>query len=487
MQKKKDNFAGPSVRVRTLGCKVNFCDGRALLDALTAAGLPTRTGGLPADIEVVNTCAVTARSVQKARSLIRRLRKANPAPSIIVTGCAARVPEDAFSKVPEADAICPFPRDVIAWLARRYGIPVTELPPGSLDFDRTRAFVKIQDGCQAGCAYCVVPAARGVQKSLEASEALRLVTEAVERGYHEVVICGIHLGQYGRDLGGTSLVDIMRAIAGIRGRFRVRLSSIEPLEVTDALLEVMGAGERFCPHLHLPLQSGSDKILKAMGRPYGAGEYFEVLERARRFLNNPAITTDIMVGFPGETPEDHRLTVEAIRKAGFARAHVFMFSARPGTRAALMPDRVAGREARRRSLEARCAGSESARTFRRTLTGTVAQVVVESVEDNLAEGLCRRYQRVRFRLNAGPVSSPARRGRDAVGTGEPNAGKSRRPARKGGRGGEEMRSGGPCRYGTGRWQKPDGAGKQGQLWDRTVDVCIIGEAGNGILEGRLLE
>jgi threonylcarbamoyladenosine tRNA methylthiotransferase MtaB len=397
MQKIAPNASAPTVRVTTLGCKVNFCDGNALLAALVTAGFAATADGRPADVEVLNTCAVTSRSVQKARCLIRRVRAANPSAVVLVTGCAARLPERALHSIPEADDVCLSAPDVLAWLGGRYGIDTPGRPAqGGLDPGRTRAFVKVQDGCEAFCSYCVVPLVRGACRSVEPEMAAALVREAVERGYREVVLCGIHLGHYGRDLSGVSLAGLVRDVAALPGRFRVRLSSIEPLEVTPELLQVMSAGDRFCPHLHLPLQSGSDAVLKAMRRPYTAGQYLEIVEMARKILNNPAITTDIMVGFPGETEADHLSTLEVAARAGFARVHTFVFSPRRGTSAADMPGRVPAPDARRRSLEVRAACASTALRFRKTLVGTTAEVIVESAAGGFAEGLCRRYQRVRF-------------------------------------------------------------------------------------------
>jgi len=391
-----DNNKSPaSVNVRTLGCKVNFCDGNALAGALAAAGFPTAAPGRPADVEIVNTCAVTARSVQKARTLIRRLRAANATGVVLVTGCAARMEGAASAAVPEADAVCPSPEDVVAWLKERYSLVAEPLiPAGGFDPARTRVFIKVQDGCASFCSFCVVPFVRGKPKSLELPRALGLLREAVARGYREIVLCGVHLGQYGRDLSGVSLVELMAQAAALDGDFRLRLSSVEPLDLSDEVLAVMSSNPRFCPHLHLPLQSGSDRVLKAMRRPYNISQYMNALDRARASLDNPAITTDIMVGFPGETGKDFELTLDAIRNAGFARGHVFVFSPRPLTQAYNLPERVAAAEARQRSLAARSACGRTALAFRNTLVATTAEIIVEEISGGFAHGLCARYQRV---------------------------------------------------------------------------------------------
>ena len=379
---------------------MNFCDGGELVEALARAGFRTAEGNEPADVEVVNTCALTVRSVQKARMLVRQVRAGGPESIVIVTGCAARLAEGAFAGMKEADAVCASMGEVVDWVTARRGGGKPEPSTGRGDARRTRAFVKVQDGCEANCSYCVVPLVRGRAKSTPVEEAVRKIREAAERGHREVVICGIHLGWYGRDVGGESLAGLLERVGRVEGEFRVRLSSIEPLEVTGELLGVMAGSERFCAHLHLPMQSGSDAVLRAMGRPYTLADYERVVERARKALNNPAITTDIMVGFPGESEGDHERTVEAARGIGFARGHVFVYSAREGTHAAEMGGRVDARTARRRSSEVREGCARTAAAFRMSLVGSRANVLVERACGGEAEGLCERYQRVRVRTRS---------------------------------------------------------------------------------------
>jgi threonylcarbamoyladenosine tRNA methylthiotransferase MtaB len=396
---KTDEMTPPSFRTATLGCKVNACDTNALAEALVAGGFARAEKGVAADVVIVNTCAVTARSMAKARGIIRRLRAAEPQALVIVTGCGIRINDGALERMAEVDRVFPTLDGAADWLGRLHGIHV---PPvmGGHDPDRTRSFIKIQDGCDAFCSYCVVPLVRGKPQSVVPGDVMRAVAASVSRGCKEVVLSGIHLGDYGKDIGGVTLGTVMKEVDKLRGSFRARLSSVEPLEVSDEMLEVMAGSSRFCEHLPLPLQSGSDRVLRAMRRPYGAKKYLEVLERARKVLNNPAITTDIMVGFPGETEADHEETLATIREARFARAHVFIYSPRPGTAAAEMPGRVDARTAKRRSAEVREAAARTAAAFRDGMVGKAEEVLPEARAGRTVEGFSRRYQRVR--LAGGP-------------------------------------------------------------------------------------
>lgn len=391
----KNNYH-PTFRARTFGCKVNFCDTTALSEALESCGFRRVSDGQIPDAEIVNTCAVTARGVQKARRLIRQLRASNPNAFIVVTGCAVRMGEKHLLHMDEPDRLAADPAQAAEMLCRRFGLDPPGAIGGGVDPGRTRTFVKVQDGCNAFCAYCVVPYVRGRERSIPVREVLDHVEAALESGHREIVLSGTHLGRYGADCEGDGLPELLATIAALGDGFRVRLSSIEPLEVSDELLDVMGSSKIFCPHLHLPLQSGSDAVLSAMGRPYTSEKFLETVESIRKGLDDPAITTDILVGFPGETDADHRRTLEVAGRAGFARAHVFVFSPRPGTRAEKLAGRVEGSIARRRSRDARRLCAKSAAVYRRRLVGRAAQVLPEKSTGGMLEGFCERYQRVRL-------------------------------------------------------------------------------------------
>jgi len=394
--KMQKNIYAPLLRARTFGCKVNFCDTNALVEVLADAGFRRAGKGEKAELEIVNTCTVTARSVQKARGLIRRIRAENPLAFILVTGCAVRMGEPALRRMPEADHLAGDLDSAAEIACHRFGLPAPRPVSGGIDPRRTRTFIKIQDGCEAFCTYCIVPHVRGAERSLPAAEVIERVKSALDSGHREIVLSGTHLGRYA-DASTGGLPGLLRLIDDIGGEFRVRLSSIEPLEVSDELLDVMGSSKIFCPHFHLPLQSGSDRMLAAMGRPYSISRFLETVDRIRASLENPAITTDLMVGFPGEEEADHAETLRAVARARFARTHVFVFSPRPGTPAAKMQGAVNGPTARRRSREVRAASAETAAAFRRGLVGRTVEVLPEKSRGGVLEGFCRRYQRVRFK------------------------------------------------------------------------------------------
>ena len=430
-------------QIASFGCKVNQAEGQSLAAGLRAAGLVEAPQGAAAGLIIVNTCAVTGEAARQARQFVRHALRAGAA--VAVTGCAAHpaAGDAALRAIPGVLLIEPDKEQVVAWL-RQCRVKSAECrvkeetaaggnaSNSSLftlhsSLGRARALLKIQDGCPASCAYCIVPKVRPTVQSLSLDEAASQVERLVAAGYGEIVLCGIHLGLYGvpaqagklhaecgvRSEEGRApaggLVDLLDRCIAMPGRFRVRLSSIEPMEVTDALLERMAARpdrqgdavaspDRLCPHLHLPLQSGSDAVLERMRRPYRSAEFLATVERVRRALAQPAITSDVLVGFPGETDADHAETLRVCRAAHFSRIHVFPFSKRPGTAAALMGPEVPAEVIRRRRCEVAGLGEELARAYRESLVGTAADVVIERVSaDGSAEGYCERYVVVRVR------------------------------------------------------------------------------------------
>lgn len=336
----------PTLRTYTLGCKVNQYETQYVRDGLARIGYREAADHEPADMCVVNTCTVTAEGDAKSRQTIRRLARRNPDARIIVMGCYATRAPDEVARLPGVAEVITDKRELPDWLARA---GVLDAPTGIDRFDRhTRAFVKVQDGCMLRCSFCIIPHVRPGLTSRPIAHILDEIRRLVDRGHREVVLTGIHLGHYGVDVNrGRSKGDwvrlshLLESVVDLPGEFRVRLSSIEATEVTRELVAVMAAhARRICPHLHISMQSGSDRVLRRMRRRWCSRRFLDRCQLVREALDQPALTTDVIVGFPGETENDFAATCEASRVAGFSKIHVFPFSARRGTPAADMPDQI---------------------------------------------------------------------------------------------------------------------------------------------------
>ncbi len=431
---------GPvTFEIDSFGCRVNQAEGTALAERLLAAGLCPVPPGAEPDLVVVNTCAVTAEAARQCRQRIRRARRRGS--RVAVTGCYAHpgAIDEALRGIEgvvclEADKDRAAEGIAEALLGQRPPPAESDgrpphprpLPPGEREdaqgrvrqAARSRALLKVQDGCPASCTYCAVRIVRPEPRSLPPEAAVREARRLVEAGWREIVVCGIHLGLYGADLeagpGGRrpDLASLLERLLGVEGLGRLRLSSLEPMEVTEELLALMAAEpDRTCPHLHLPLQSGDDGVLRRMDRPYTAAAFLETLARVREWLEEPALTTDVLVGFPGEDEAAFERTLAAAREAGFSRLHVFPFSPRPGTAAAGMDDQVPGDVVRQRCSRALALGRELGEAYRARLIGREARVVVERNDaDGSAAGTSERFVHVRTR---GPLPPGAAR-RDIV-------------------------------------------------------------------------
>ncbi len=372
-----------AVKLVTLGCKVNQYETQYVQELLEQAGWTVASDDQRADLCIVNTCTVTHEGDAKSRQQIRRLGQSNPGAKVVVLGCYA-------TRDPQAVAALPGVSKVIADKSRLVEelepFGVTSPLPGISRFDgHQRAFVKVQDGCLLNCSYCIIPSVRPQLRSRSVQEIADEVARLVEAGYQEVVLTGIHLGHYGLDLSKgrpkanwTRLWHLLDRLASMPGEFRIRLSSLEAAEARDDLIRVMAGHPRICPHLHLCLQSGSDRILAAMRRRYTSRGFLDRIARIRAQLDHPAITTDVIVGFPGESDDDFARTCEVVREAGLSRVHVFSYSPRQGTTAYALRDDVpaAIKAARRQKLHA--LERELAATYARSLLGRELEVLVET-------------------------------------------------------------------------------------------------------------
>ncbi|HIE09981.1 MAG TPA: MiaB/RimO family radical SAM methylthiotransferase [Kiritimatiellae bacterium] len=323
-------------RVLVLGCKVNQYEAQEIREHLGELGFRQATGG-EAELWIIHGCAVTEFALRKTRKLVRAAVRSPGSRWVILTGCAAAVPDGDPMRL--SAGLVPAGPDLLARLDRvlagRGAISrgVEGHGHGISRFQgRTRAVVKVQDGCDRRCSYCIVPLLRGAPHCRSARAVYDEVRRLAAVGYREIVISGVNVGSYAAD--GRDLAGLLEMLLEVSAIARIRLSSLHPRQLSTRLLNLWGTSDRLAPHLHLPLQSGSDRILRLMRRDYSLAEYLAAVARAREYIRDPAVTTDVMVGFPGETASDFEETVKAVREIGFARVHVFPFSPRPGTEAA---------------------------------------------------------------------------------------------------------------------------------------------------------
>ena len=402
---------GVKAAFMTLGCKVNQFETETMEGLFRARGYDVVPFEERADVYVINTCSVTHLSDRKSRQLIRRAARTNPAACIAVTGCYAQVaPEEIRALEGVRVVIGTKERAKIvdyveASLRADTGVAGTitdimqarvfeDIPLHALPH-RTRAFLKIEDGCQNFCTFCIIPYARGPVKSRELSAVAREMRLLVDAGFHEVVLTGIHLGAYGIDLAERpTLADACRTALAEEGLRRLRLGSLESVELSADLLELMRTEPRFAAHLHLPLQAGSDAVLRAMNRHYDTAAFAALLADVRAAVPGVAISTDIIVGFPGETEEDFAAGMDFVRAMGFARMHVFPYSARRGTPAARRTDQVPPMVRKERAARMQALAEELAEAYHRSMLGSVAEVLFETCADGVSDGLTETYVRV---------------------------------------------------------------------------------------------
>ncbi len=417
----------------TLGCKVNQYDSQAMLELLERAGFESAPFSAQCDVYVVNTCTVTGTGDQKSRQMIRRAHRRNPSAAIIVTGCMAQRAAEALCLpgvrlvlgtqsrgeiVPLLEKALAQEEPLIAVEPLSQGMPFERLSIGKSE-GRTRATLKIQEGCRNYCAYCVIPSVRGPVRSRDLEDVRQEAARLAGAGYREIVLTGIHLSSYGIDMDGeTSLLDAIRAVHDTPGVDRVRLGSLEPGIVTDAFADGLAALPKVCPQFMLALQSGSDAVLSRMGRRYDTARYARAVEILRARFPRAALTTDVMTGFPGETDAEFEETAVFIRRIAFARIHVFPYSEREGTRAASMPGKVPVpvREARARELIA--LGDALAAAYVDSFIGKTRPVLFEEATAEGAGGYTPEYIRVSANGTPGTLSMvriTARAGEGATG------------------------------------------------------------------------
>lgn len=377
----------------TFGCKVNQYDTQVLRERLAALEYREVPAAEAAELYIVNTCAVTAESERKARRRVRHFLRANPSARVLVVGCAVRRDRSQWSKSERVTAVETI-SDALAFIGDAPDVHVDGITSFS---GHTRAFLKVQEGCEALCSYCIVPAVRGPCRSRPLKNVLDEARRLVAAGHREIVVTGTHVGLYGRDLEDKlSLVNLLEALDTLPGLGRFRLSSIEVGEIGDDLLQFARSSRCFCPHFHVPLQSGDDDVLLRMRRQYNAAGFLHAVDRIRQRLDRPAITTDVMVGFPGETARAFENTRRVCQSAAFSRLHVFPYSARPGTPAATFTDTVPPQVIQERGESLLALARTLAMQFKSQFIGKAVRVLVEAQRDRtsgLPAGYCDRYMR----------------------------------------------------------------------------------------------
>jgi threonylcarbamoyladenosine tRNA methylthiotransferase MtaB len=402
----------PKFRITTLGCKVNQCESDVIVEQLNSCDWSLALENEPSEICIINTCTVTQKASMQSRQAVRQAIRRNPSARIVVTGCYAQTEPEAIEKILGVDDIIGnADKHLICEMIRRntntaLDQPLTickdmqpeidsEFLPDGVADGRTRPFLKIQDGCNAFCTYCVVPYARGPSNSMPVENVLAGIQAFSNNGYREIVLTGIHLGHYGNDLiPQTCLSELLNRIDQLNLSPRVRLSSIEPLELADAIINLVAGSNRFCRHFHIPLQSGDDGILQKMKRPYTAKDFRELVTKIHDQLPDAAIGVDTLIGFPGETEAAFENTYALVKQLPVSYLHVFPFSSRPGTVAAKYPNKISAEVVKDRCERMRLLGNSKRADFYAQFIGQKMNVLVETTRHRptgLLKGLTSNY------------------------------------------------------------------------------------------------
>ncbi|MBQ3006092.1 MAG: tRNA (N(6)-L-threonylcarbamoyladenosine(37)-C(2))-methylthiotransferase MtaB [Clostridia bacterium] len=394
----------------TLGCKVNQYESQAMAQNLEKHGFIITDHNEEADVYVINSCTVTAESDRKTRQAVRRFKKQHPESIVILTGCMPQAFPEYGKKLDEADIVIGnksnrFLHDYINQYINGSGrIFAVDLHKTGDEFsgdtissfrERTRASVKIEDGCNRFCSYCIIPYARGRVRSKPLDELKNEIAELEKNGFSEIVLVGINLSAYGMGTD-TNIVDAVKLAASFDGIKRVRLGSLEPDHITDEIIEGLAEIPEFCPQFHISLQSGCDSTLKRMNRHYNSTEYYELCKKLRSSFTDTTITTDIMVGFPGETEEDFEKSLKFAVKVGFEKVHVFPYSIRPGTPAAKMEGQIEKSEKERRAAIMSSTCEEIRQNFLKSQVGKTLEVLVEEHHGGFAQGYTANYTPVKI-------------------------------------------------------------------------------------------
>ena len=406
----------------TLGCKVNQYETNAMAQKFKEAGYEiVDMNDDISDICIVNTCTVTNMSDRKSRHSLRRVKEKNPSAIIAAVGCYAQVAKNDLEKMSEIDIVLGNEEkaNIVQYVEKFMEnhnenklIEIEDIASkkefedmGQITYtEKTRAFIKVQDGCNQFCSYCIIPYARGRVRSRNAESIIKEITQIAQNGIKEVVITGIHVASYGRDFGNENgLIELLEKINNIKGIKRIRLGSLEPKIITEEFMQRLSKLEKMCHHFHLSLQSGCDETLKRMNRKYTTAEVKEIIERLRRYYDDVMLTTDIIVGFPGETEEEFETTYQFLKQAKLYKMHVFQYSPRKGTRAAVMPNQIDGNIKEARSKKLIELSNENQKMYNQQLVGKDVEVLFEDreVEDGITyfRGHTQNYILVKYKTD----------------------------------------------------------------------------------------
>ena len=403
----------------TLGCKVNQYETNAMAQKFKEAGYEiVDINDDISDICIVNTCTVTNMSDRKSRHSLRRVKEKNPSAIIAAVGCYAQVAKNDLEKMSEIDIVLGNEEkaNIVQYVEKFMGnqnenklVEIEDIATkkefedmGQITYtEKTRAFIKVQDGCNQFCSYCIIPYARGRVRSRNAESIIKEITQIAQNGIKEVVITGIHVASYGRDFGNENgLIELLEKINEIEGIKRIRLGSLEPKIITEEFMQRLSKLKKMCHHFHLSLQSGCDATLKRMNRKYTTAEVKEIIERLRRYYDDVMLTTDIIVGFPGETEEEFEATYQFLKEVKLYKMHVFQYSPRKGTRAAVMPNQIDGNIKEARSKKLIELSNENQEMYNQQLVGKDVEVLFEDkeVEDGITyfRGHTQNYVLVKY-------------------------------------------------------------------------------------------
>ncbi|HEX9007052.1 MAG TPA: tRNA (N(6)-L-threonylcarbamoyladenosine(37)-C(2))-methylthiotransferase MtaB [Bacteroidota bacterium] len=399
----------PRVALHTLGCKLNYAETSSLGRQFLQHGYDIVEFGTPADVHVINTCSVTARADQECRQVIRRALRTSPESFVIVTGCYAQLQPGTLAAIDGVDLVLGSSEKFSLFelagdmrklsCARVHVADVAGSPPFGPAYTteaggRTRAFLKVQDGCDYSCSFCTIPRARGASRSQPLDECLTQAQALASEGFKEIVLTGVNVGDYGRKFS-LHLLDLLEGLAAVPGLDRIRISSIEPNLLTREVLDLISGNSLFCRHFHIPLQSGSDRILRLMRRRYDTGDYRRLIEQIRLKLPQAGIGVDVIVGFPGETEDNFLETHAFLRDLAVSYLHVFTYSERPGTPAVALEGSVPPEERSRRNSILRTLSEKKRQAFLEGLSGNSVPVLLENeIDEGLRYGLTDSYARV---------------------------------------------------------------------------------------------